>query len=152
MNPKVVPLHEEQLIDWRDVYGELMAARRVLDKIAVHLALVSPAVLGTKTIDERKNLTGVIKGIVAAQYNISLDKLCGRERMAVYAWPRQIAMALSREFCQLPLEILAQIFERDHGTVHHACVLVKDRCDCSSDIAADIESLRIKIRSIIAAA
>jgi len=68
-----------------------------------------------------------IKAAVAAHYGIPLGALEGRSKLSVFAHPRQVAMALSRQLCtsrnygeQTRPISFAQIgrrFHRDHSTV-----------------------------------
>lgn len=69
-----------------------------------------------------------IVALVARQFSLTPEVMCGRSRMERLAWPRQIAMALIAEFTELPLrEVAACVGRTDHGTVIHARGIVDDR-------------------------
>lgn len=67
-----------------------------------------------------------IKGMVAEYYGISVKDLIGKKRARQIARPRQIAMALTREFAGDSYPEIGQAFGgRDHTTVMHACEKVE---------------------------
>ena len=62
-----------------------------------------------------------IKDIVAAYFKIKLDELSAKKRTRNVAYPRQIAMYLSREMTDSSLPKIGEEFGgRDHTTVIHA--------------------------------
>jgi chromosomal replication initiator protein len=70
----------------------------------------------------------VIKQRVADHFDIRLADMTSKRRPANIAFPRQIAMYLSRELTKASLNEIGEAFGgRDHGTVLHAHRLVKDR-------------------------
>ncbi len=51
------------------------------------------------------------------------------------AFPRQVAMYLSLEMTETSLSAIGEAFGgRDHGTVRHACRLVKDRMEVDPNV------------------
>lgn len=65
---------------------------------------------------------------VAEQYDVRLADMTSKRRPANIAFPRQIAMYLSRELTKSSLSDIGDAFGgKDHGTVIHACKLVKRR-------------------------
>src|SRR6266853_5701807 len=67
-----------------------------------------------------------IKTRVAAYYDVRLADMTSKRRPANIAFPRQIAMYLARELTKTSLSEIGDAFGgRDHGTVLHACKLVK---------------------------
>jgi len=59
---------------------------------------------------------------VADYYHIRLNDLLGRRRTNTIAFPRQVAMYISRTLTSEPLKGIGDAFGgRDHGTVIHAC-------------------------------
>jgi chromosomal replication initiator protein len=72
----------------------------------------------------------VIQRKVAEHYDIRLADMTSKRRPENIAFPRQVAMFLSREMTQSSLSTIGEAFGgRDHGTVLHACRLVKDRME-----------------------
>jgi len=65
---------------------------------------------------------------VAEHFDVRLADMTSKRRPANIAFPRQIAMYLSRELTKASLNEIGEAFGgRDHGTVLHACKLVKRR-------------------------
>jgi chromosomal replication initiator protein len=77
----------------------------------------------------------VIQKKVAEHYDIRLADMTSKRRPENIAFPRQIAMYLSRQLTESSLNTIGEAFGgRDHGTVLHACRLVKDRMEVDSNI------------------
>ena len=65
---------------------------------------------------------------VAEHYDVRLADMTSKRRPANIAFPRQVAMYLARELTKASLNEIGEAFGgRDHGTVLHACKLVKRR-------------------------
>jgi chromosomal replication initiator protein len=72
---------------------------------------------------------------VAEHYDIRLADMTSKRRPENIAFPRQIAMFLSRQMTESSLNTIGEAFGgRDHGTVLHACRLVKDRMEVDSNV------------------
>ncbi|MDG1890345.1 MAG: chromosomal replication initiator protein DnaA [Verrucomicrobiota bacterium] len=77
----------------------------------------------------------VIQKKVAEHYDIRLVDMTSRRRPEYIAFPRQIAMYLSRQLTESSLNVIGGAFGgRDHGTVLHACRLVKDRMEMDTSV------------------
>ena len=67
---------------------------------------------------------------VAEHFDIRLADMTSKKRTASIAYPRQVAMYLSREMTPSTLIEIGDAFGgKDHGTVIHACKLVKKRME-----------------------
>jgi chromosomal replication initiator protein len=76
----------------------------------------------------------VIQKKVAEHYDIRLADMTSKRRPENIAFPRQIAMYLSRLMTESSLSTIGEAFGgRDHGTVLHACRLVKDRMEVDAN-------------------
>jgi chromosomal replication initiator protein len=65
---------------------------------------------------------------VAEHFDVRLADMTSKRRPASIAFPRQVAMYLARELTKASLNEIGDAFGgRDHGTVLHACKLVKKR-------------------------
>src|SRR6202011_2692648 len=65
---------------------------------------------------------------VAEHFDVRIADMTSKRRPANIAFPRQVAMYLSRELTKASLNEIGDAFGgRDHGTVLHACKLVKKR-------------------------
>ena len=79
---------------------------------------------------------------VAEQFDLRIADMTSKRRLASIAYPRQIAMYLSREMTNSTLTEIGDSFGgKDHGTVIHACKLIKRRMQ-------EDERTRHMIRSI----
>jgi len=77
----------------------------------------------------------VIQKRVAEHFDIRLADMTSKRRPENIAFPRQIAMYLSRQMTESSLNSIGEAFGgRDHGTVLHACRLVKDRMEVDSNV------------------
>jgi chromosomal replication initiator protein len=77
----------------------------------------------------------VIQKKVAEHFDIRLADMTSKRRPENIAFPRQIAMYLARQMTENSLSAIGEAFGgRDHGTVLHACRLVKDRMEVDSNV------------------
>jgi chromosomal replication initiator protein len=72
---------------------------------------------------------------VAEHFDIRMADMTSKRRPENIAFPRQVAMFLSRQMTESSLNTIGEAFGgRDHGTVLHACRLVKDRMDVDPNV------------------
>jgi chromosomal replication initiator protein len=77
----------------------------------------------------------LIQKRVAEHFDIRLADMVSRRRPEHIAFPRQIAMFLARQMTESSLNTIGEAFGgRDHGTVLHACRLVKDRMEVDANV------------------
>jgi chromosomal replication initiator protein len=77
----------------------------------------------------------LIQKKVAEHFDIRLADMTSKRRPENIAFPRQIAMFLSRQMTESSLSAIGEAFGgRDHGTVLHACRLVKDRMEVDANV------------------
>ncbi|HEU6447630.1 MAG TPA: chromosomal replication initiator protein DnaA [Verrucomicrobiae bacterium] len=77
----------------------------------------------------------VIQKKVAEHFDIRLADMTSKRRPENIAFPRQVAMFLSRQMTESSLNTIGEAFGgRDHGTVLHACRLVKDRMEVDANV------------------
>lgn len=75
-----------------------------------------------------------IKAAVAKAFDKPAHIFTSKAKPTSAAWPRQVAMALSRELTPFTLREIGKEFGgRDTGTVLHAVKAVQDRCDAEPD-------------------
>ena len=76
---------------------------------------------------------------VAEHFDVRLADMTSKRRPASIAFPRQVAMYLARELTKASLNEIGDAFGgRDHGTVLHACKLVKKRISEQDNIRQTI--------------
>ena len=79
---------------------------------------------------------------VAEHFDIRLADMTSKRRPENIAFPRQVAMFLSRQMTENSLNTIGEAFGgRDHGTVLHACRLVKDRMEVDSGVRQKVSLL-----------
>lgn len=89
-----------------------------------------------------------IQKIVAEYYNIKFNDLKAKGRAISISRPRQMAMALAKEFTNHSLpEIGREFGGRDHTTVMHACKKINELRDTDSSIQEDYTNLTRKLSS-----
>src|SRR6266566_832556 len=89
----------------------------------------------------------VIQKKVAEHFDIRLADMSSKRRPENIAFPRQIAMFLSRQMTEGSLSAIGEAFGgRDHGTVFHACRLVKDRMEVDSRVRGVVGHLETQLK------
>jgi len=84
----------------------------------------------------------LIQKKVAEHFDLRLADMTGRRRPENIAFPRQIAMYLARHLTESSLNCIGEAFGgRDHGTVLHACRLVKDRMEVDPNVRKTVGHL-----------
>jgi len=76
----------------------------------------------------------VIQKKVAEHFDIRLADMTSKRRPENIAFPRQIAMYLSRQMTESSLTPSGGLRRSRHGTVLHACRLVKDRMEVDANV------------------
>jgi chromosomal replication initiator protein len=113
---------------------DLELASSVLDSIHPRAAAADGSG-GPLTIEQ-------IQQTVAEHFALTAAEIVGPTRVASVAWPRHLAIYLSRELTDAPLQRVGEAFGgRNHATVLHACKRVSDRISVNKDDAADLQQL-----------
>jgi chromosomal replication initiator protein len=87
-----------------------------------------------------------IQHVVAEYYGISTADLVSQSRASKVSRPRQLAIYLSRELTDTPLQRIGDAFGgRNHATVLHACKRVGERISSSDEDSADLQQLLEKL-------
>ena len=88
-----------------------------------------------------------IKDVVCEKYQLTVEQMDSKKRSRPLAYPRQIAMYLTRELTDMSLPKIGQEFGgRDHSTVIHACDKIKDDMEKDTNLYVTIESLKETIK------
>lgn len=123
---------------------EEIAARLGISPDAVSLQRMEDRTRFGDVFGEREMSTvGVIVRLIANQFRVTISQMSGAARTADVMWPRQVAMYLVRQ--TLPHLTLSSIGEtfggRDHSTVAHSVMVVRDRMQMDADARTTIETL-----------
>lgn len=90
----------------------------------------------------------VIQKAVAEHWDLRIEEMRAKRRTKGVAFPRQVAMYLSRELTDASLPRIGEEFGgRDHTTVMHACDRVKEEIARDSNLAARIKKLVENLRA-----
>jgi chromosomal replication initiator protein len=112
---------------------DLELATEVLD------SLVPTATHGPPTIT-------AIQTAVAAHFAISIATLISQSRVADIAWPRHIAMHLTRTLTEASLPAIGKAFGgRSHATVVHACHRVAEQISVDPKAASTVSAITTAI-------
>ncbi len=126
-----------KLVSWASLSG-VKIDRAMADKL---LSDVFNEEAGTAlTIED-------IQKMVADYYDIRLADMTSKKRPANIAWPRMVAMYLSRNMTVLSLPSIAEKFVRNHATVLHAVNSVKAKIDTDEDFRREIGIIEHKIKN-----
>ncbi len=88
-----------------------------------------------------------IQRVVAEAFDIRLADMISRRRPVSIAFPRQIAMYLSRSMTHNSLMEIGENFGgRDHGTVIHACKKVTTEIERQAGLRERIERIQTELR------
>ncbi|MFW6305880.1 MAG: chromosomal replication initiator protein DnaA [Bacillota bacterium] len=99
------------------------------------------------TIDKKIDIK-LIQKIITDYYNLEIEDMKSKKRTQNIAFPRQIAMYLSRELTELSLPQIGEEFGgRDHTTVIHAHNKIENKCDDEIDFKTIIDKLTQKIKN-----
>jgi chromosomal replication initiator protein len=89
-----------------------------------------------------------IQRVVAEHFDLRLADMTSRRRPANIAFPRQMAMALSRELTPCSFAEIGEAFGgRDHGTVMHACKTVRERSEVEPAVQQIMAELQKTLKS-----
>ena len=96
----------------------------------------------------QKNITiELIQKIVSEYFGLSYKDLRGKRRTKAVAFPRQVAMYISRELTEYSTtEVGTEFGGRDHTTVMHACQKIEDRMKLDPNIEPTLQTLVKKIK------
>lgn len=90
----------------------------------------------------------LIKQVVAKEYGISVSDLNSKKRTANIAFPRQVAMYITRNLTELSLPKIGDEFGgRDHSTVIHAIDKVANDMEKNTELKVKITQMISKIKS-----
>ncbi|MDS0527935.1 chromosomal replication initiator protein DnaA [Clostridium sp. SHJSY1] len=94
-----------------------------------------------------KNITiSLIQDIVASYFNLRVEELKSQRRTRNVAYPRQIAMYLSRKLTDMSLPKIGEEFGgRDHTTVIHAYEKISDNLNGDENLQKTIEDITKKL-------
>ncbi len=130
----------------RRLEGALVRVASYASFTSKEIALDSVESLLRDLLHEEAKRTVTIEAIqrrVAEHFDIRLADMTSRRRPQNVAFPRQVAMFLSRDLTDRSLVDIGESFGgRDHGTVLHACRLISARLEKDQRLRQSISYLK----------
>jgi chromosomal replication initiator protein len=129
----------------RELEGSMLRvlAFASLTKQEITLDAVKEVLKDSLPSDDRRVSIETIQRVVAERYNCKFFDMRSKKRTKLVAFPRQVAMYLSRELTPHSLsEIGAAFGGKDHTTIIHAYDKIEDLCSSDPTLASEIQSLR----------
>lgn len=97
--------------------------------------------------EEKKITIDLIQKRVAEFFDIKLSDMKSKKRSRAIAYPRQVAMHLSRELTSLSLPEIGNYFGgRDHTTIMHACNKIRGEAHKKDEIRKILDRLTSDIK------
>ena len=103
------------------------------------------------TVLEEENMTKItiqnIQRHVADYYDLRVSDITGSKRPQNIAFPRQVAMFLSRELTEESLPAIGEMFNRNHATVLHAYRSINKKTESDMQFKILLNQLRKQLQS-----
>lgn len=91
----------------------------------------------------------LIKDIISKKFSIKLEDIDSKKRTRAIAYPRQIAMYITRELTDLSLPKIGEEFGgRDHTTVMHAHDKISNDIKADTDLKEKIEEIMKELKGV----
>ena len=133
----------------RELEGALIriVAYSSLTNREITVDLASEALKDIISKKQGKNITiNLIQDIVSSYFNLRIEDLKSQRRTRNVAYPRQIAMYLSRKLTDMSLPKIGEEFGgRDHTTVIHAYEKISDNLNTDENLQHTIETITRKL-------
>ncbi len=132
----------------RELEGALLqvVAKTSLNHKPINMDTAQEALKEILSSDRPRSITiQMVQKAVAQVFNLKMDDFKARRRTNDVAFPRQVAMYLSRQLADVSLTKIGDEFGgRDHTTVMHACDRIKEEMAINRNIKEKIDDV-IKI-------
>jgi len=87
-----------------------------------------------------------IRDLIGSQFRVSVEELQSRSRKRSIAFPRQVAMYLTRKYTAQSLADIGSIYNRDHSTVLHAIKTITRDMSQQTSVRRQVEMLCAKLK------
>lgn len=133
----------------RELEGALIriVAYSSLTNREITVDLASEALKDIISKKQGRNITiNLIQDIVSSYFNLRIEDLKSQRRTRNVAYPRQIAMYLSRKLTDMSLPKIGEEFGgRDHTTVIHAYEKISDNLNTDENLQHTIDTITKKL-------
>lgn len=99
-----------------------------------------------QTTHPRRLSAMFIQRFVCCEFGLAWEDMTRRARPEWVSFPRQIAMALCREFTPLSYQEIGHQFNRGHDTVMRAVERVANRMATEPDVREQVQALKARLR------
>ncbi|HBI14920.1 MAG TPA: chromosomal replication initiator protein DnaA [Desulfobulbaceae bacterium] len=123
-----------------------LKAKSTLTDTPPDQTMVREVLSGLITAPERLN-GETIRNLVSTQFKVSVDELISRSRKRSVAFPRQVAMYMTRKYTDRSLADIGGLYNRDHSTVLHAIRTITRDISRSTSVSEQIELLDRKLKN-----
>ncbi|MEI7883750.1 MAG: chromosomal replication initiator protein DnaA [Clostridia bacterium] len=135
----------------RELEGALIriSAYASLEKRTINQELVEEALKHILVDNKQAKITyRTIQEVVAKYYKIRLEDFTSQRRTKIIAFPRQIAMYLTRELTDLSLPKIGKYFGgRDHTTVMHAHEKITNDMRADNELKGYVEEMIMLVKN-----
>ena len=131
-DPVTLFIAERVVSNIRELEGALnrVIAYSVLTGRPISLSMAQEVLRGVVAESARFITVEKIQRVVASYFSLSVADLKGKRRTRELSFPRQLAMALTRELTEASLPSIGEAFGgRDHATVLYACRRISSEQD-----------------------
>ena len=113
----------------------------------ITLEMAIEALKGTiNNYSNNKNDIQRIQRVVAEYYNVTVDDLKSKKRVSTIAFPRHIAIYLSRQLTDESFPRIGMAFGgRDHSTVMSSCERIKEELKTNNQLVKIIDEITKKL-------
>jgi chromosomal replication initiator protein len=123
-----------------------VAAKSSLLGMPINLSLAESVV--KNIVRQRKRITvEVIKKLVCKYYGVSIADVMSRSRKQNFVRPRQMAIYLTRNYTDAPLQSIGKSFNRYHATALHSINCIERGIKQNSSIKKQVGFFRQKLDS-----
>ncbi|MDD5090001.1 MAG: chromosomal replication initiator protein DnaA [Candidatus Wallbacteria bacterium] len=143
-NDAVIYLSKKIVSNIRKLEGAFIrvCAFASLNKMRVTPGLIDDVLRDMLATNQKKIIIEDIQRAVASYFKIKLSDMKTKNRSQNIAFPRQIAMYLSREFTSESLPAIGREFGgRDHTTVMHACKRISNMLKTDLEFKAELDNI-----------
>lgn len=122
-----------------------LKAKACLLKTTPDLGMVKDVV--ANVVGRAQELTvEAIRGFVAGQFKTSVGDMKSKSRKKSIAFPRQVAMYLTRKLTEHALTDIGKAFNRDHSTVVHSIRVITETMARNGSVRGQLELLTDKLK------
>ena len=132
----------------RSLEGALIRVASYISLTNQHVDVAKIEELLRDLLDKESQATinvDIIQRTVAEHFDLRHSDILGKRRSRDIAWPRQIAMHLSRTMTSQSFPVIGEAFSRNHATVLYANGQVSERAKADQSLQQTLAILRDKI-------